>query len=456
MFPQTPYATSAMHRAGGWRRAAFGGYDTHDVTKSAKRGRKMTSKVLVIGGGPAGMTAAITLVNSKQEVVLVEREDSLGGMARELTCKGISECRDCGVCYATDRAVDATRTPGLEMFLRSEVTSIEKAGDGFKVKIRSSPRFVTSDCIGCGDCIDVCPVDGKAIFPPTASGRPRLHWIDRDRCRHFKKDKCDQCAQACPTKAIDFDDRAKNVTRNVSKVIVATGIEPINADEVPRLGHGTIPDVVSSVDAERILNENGRLMKPSDGKAPKKVAMVQCVGSRNEKRGVEYCSKFCCKYGTKIAQLMMEGDPEMDLDFYFMDLRTLYEPQEDFKKWARDMKRKIEKKKVPRVRLIRSMPSQAFLGEDGKVWLRSSGETDAEVTETPYDMVILSVGMRPKPLPENLSTQLGLSPDSMGFIRSEEDERIVVLGAASEPMDIEETVARAIASAACAPKEANR
>ncbi|UCE81192.1 MAG: CoB--CoM heterodisulfide reductase iron-sulfur subunit A family protein [Methanobacteriota archaeon] len=418
----------------------------------------MTTKVLVIGGGPAGLTAAETLVSRKQEVVLVEKEDSLGGMARELACKGISECRDCGVCYAIDRADEATRTPGLEVLLKSNVTSLERVNGGFKVKIRSLPRYVTGDCIDCNKCVEACPVDGKAIFAPTGSGRPRPYWIDRGKCLHFKKSKCEKCAQVCPTNAVDYEDRAKNVTRNVSRVILATGIEPTDAREVPRLGYGTVPNVVSSVDVERILNDEGRVVRPLDGVAPKKVAMIQCVGSRSEKSGVEYCSKFCCKYGTKIAQLMMDGDPDMDLDFYFMDLRTLYEPQEDFKRWAKGMKRKVEKKKVPRVRLIRSMPSQAYPGEEGKIWLRSSGETDSEVTETPYDLVVLSVGMKPRALPESLTSPLGVTLDCHGFARCETsdcDQKVLALGAACGPMDIEETVTNAIAAAAIPPKEGN-
>ena len=400
------------------------------------------------------MTAAETLANGGEDVVLVEREHALGGMARELACKGISECRECGACYAIDRATEVIRNPGVEVFLRAEVTSVEEAGDGFKVKIRSSARYVKGSCIGCDKCVEVCPVDGKAIFPPSGSGRPRTYWIDRGKCLHFKKSRCEECAKVCPTKAVDFDDRASNVTRNVSRIVLATGIEPVDACEVPRLGYGTIPDVVSSVDVEKILNERGRMARPSDGSPPKKVAVVQCVGSRSEKNGVQYCSKFCCKYGTKIAQLMMESDSDMDLDFYFMDLRTLYEPQEDFKRWAKDMKRKVEKKKVPRVRLIRSMPSQASRGEDGRVLLRSSSETDSEVTETSYDLVMLSVGMRPRALPENLASSLQVSYDEFGFVRcASDDSRVVILGAACEPMDIEEAVARAIAGAATVRKE---
>ncbi|MDH3365563.1 MAG: FAD-dependent oxidoreductase [Thermoplasmata archaeon] len=411
----------------------------------------MNNKVLVIGGGPAGLTAAQTLASDNEEVVLVERGDTLGGMARELTCKGISECRNCGVCFAIDRAAEIIRMPGVEVMLRSEVVSIDKKEDGFRAKIRSSPRYVTKSCIGCDKCSQVCPVDGKAIFAPCGSGHPRTHWIERGKCLHFRKQKCEKCAEVCPTNAINYDDRVKNVSRNISSVILATGLDPIDAREIPRLGYGHITDVVSSVDAERILNEKGRMVRPSDGTSPKKIAVIQCVGSRNEKTGVEYCSKFCCKYGTKIAQLIIEGDPDTDLDFYFMDLRTLYEPQDDFKKWANDMKRKVEKKKVPRVRLIRSMPSQAFLGDDGRIWLRTSDETDSEITETPYDLVILSVGMRPRAPPDLLARSLDLAMDGCGFVRCEnpkEGARVIVLGAASEPMDIEETVTRAMAAAA--------
>lgn len=411
----------------------------------------MTNKILVIGGGAAGLTAAKTLVDMQKEVVLVEKDETLGGMARELTCKGVSECRNCGVCYVTDRAAEIIREPGAEVFLKSEVASIERTGRGFKVKIKSAARYVSHSCIGCGECVSVCPVEGKAIHPPTGSGQPTAYWIDRDRCLHFRKAKCEKCAEVCPAEAVVYDDRAKNVTREVSGIILAAGIDPIDASEVPRLGYGSIPDVISSVDAERILNAEGRILRPSDGAAPKKIAIIQCVGSRNEKTGVEYCSKFCCKYGTKIAQVLMDTDPDIDLDFYFMDLRTLYEPQDDFKRWAESKKRKVEKKKVPQVRLIRSMPSQAYLGDDGGVVLRSSGESDAEIAEIAYDLVILSVGMRPRAVPASLVKSLDISLDTSGFVSRPDTEgapKVLVIGAACEPMDIEETVTRAIVAAA--------
>jgi heterodisulfide reductase subunit A len=424
------------------------GLESSEYQGAANGGVILTDKVLVIGGGPAGLTAAKTLVDSRMEVVLVEREETLGGMARVLTCKGVSECRNCGVCYVVDRAGDAVRNPSVEALLQSEVVSVERRENGFRVKIKSSPRYVTNRCIDCGKCSEACPVEGKAIFPPTGSGQPRTYWIDRGTCLHFKKAKCSRCAEVCPVKAVDYDDRARNVTRDVSNIIFATGIEAVDAGEVARLGYGRIPDVISSVDAERILNDEGRLLRPSDGAPPKKIAIIQCVGSRNEKNGVEYCSKFCCKYGSKIAQTLMDIDPDIDLDFYFMDLRTLYEPQDEFKEWAKSKKRKVEKKTVPQVRLIRSMPAQAFQG-DGKVLLRSSGETDQETREEPYDLVILSVGMRPRKGPGKLLGSLGLNLDQYGFVKpAEAGGSVIVLGAAAEPMDIEETATRGIAAAA--------
>jgi heterodisulfide reductase subunit A len=422
---------------------------------AANGGVILTKKVLVIGGGPAGLTAAKTLVDSQVEVVLVEREETLGGMARELTCKGVTECRNCGVCYVMDRAADVLGDPSVEVLLQSEIVSVGRKDGGFTVKIRSSPRYVTGQCFECDKCSETCPVEGKAIFPPKGSGRPRAYWIDRSRCLHFKKAKCTECADVCPAKAVNYDDRAKNVTREVSAIVLAIGIEAVDAGEVARLGHGQIADVISSVDAERVLNEKGRLLRPSNGEPPKRIAIVQCVGSRNEQSGVQYCSKFCCKYGSKIAQALMDIDPDIDLDFYFMDLRTLYEPQDEFKEWAKSKKRKVEKKMVPQVRLIRSMPSQAFEA-DGKVLLRSSGETDSEISEEAYDLVILSVGMRPRSGSDELLKSLGLGRDRLGFVGSAENqpEGVIVLGAASEPMDIEETVVRGLAVPAFIGREA--
>ena len=408
------------------------------------------NQVLVIGGGPAGLTAAKSLVDRGAEVVLVEKKESLGGMARELTCKGIVECRNCGVCFATDRANEILKEPSAEVLLLSEVASALKSEHGYSVKIKSSPRYVTDDCIGCGKCVAVCPVDGKAIFPPTGSGQPRIHWIDRSKCLHFKKGKCEKCAQVCPTKAIDYEDRAKSITRNVSAIVYATGIDPVDACEMSWLGCGTLKDVVSSVDAERILNEKGKLLRPSDGKAPKRIAVVQCVGSRSVKLGVEYCSKFCCKYATKISQMLLDTDPEINLDFYFMDLRTLYEPQDEFKLWAKSKKT---------VKLLRTMPAVVNLGKDGKLALRAASETDLDITEQEYDLIILSVGMKPAGASTELAKSLGIQASQMGFApgsKELESRGVYVVGAVTEPMDIEETAVRAIATASRIHKGASQ
>ncbi len=399
------------------------------------------NRVLIIGGGPAGLTAAKSLVDRGAEVVLVERKESLGGMAKELTCKGLVECRNCGVCFAIDRASELLREPSAEVLLLSEVGSVQRTEQGYSVKIKSSPRFVTDDCTGCGRCVDACPAEGKAIFPPTGSGQPRVFWVDRSKCLHFKKAKCVACADACPTKAIDFEDRARNVKRDVSTIVYATGIDPIDACEMTRLGCGILKDVVSSVDAERILNEKGRLVRPSDGKPPKKVAVIQCVGSRNSKQGVEYCSKFCCKYATKISQLLLDTDPEINLDFYFMDLRTLYEPQDEFKVWAKSKKT---------VKLLRTMPATVNMGKDGKLAVRATGETDADITEQEYDLIMLSVGMKPSGASDEIARSLGIQASQLGFApgsKALEEKGVFVVGAVTEPMDIEETAVRATAAA---------
>jgi len=401
----------------------------------------LTKNILIIGGGPAGLTAAKSLVDGGAEVTLVEKSESLGGMSRELTCKGVTECRNCGACLATDRAVDALREPGVEVLLLSEVSSVARNPEGYEAKIKVGARYVNSNCTGCGKCVEVCPVDGKAIFPVKGSGRPRTYWIDRSKCQHFKKARCDKCSSVCPTGAIVFDDRARNVTRKVSAIVYATGMEPVDACEVSRLGCGTLDDVISSVDAERILNEKGRLARPSDGATPKKVAVVQCVGSRSVKNGVDYCSKFCCKYATKIAQLLFELDPELLLDFYFMDLRTMYEPQDDFKVWVKSNKKNV--------RLMRTMPATVQMGQDSKLVMRSTDETDGGIVEEQYDLVILSVGMRPVGASTELAQSLGIISDDRGFATTDDGSQagsVHILGAISSPMDIEESAVRAIAT----------
>ncbi len=396
---------------------------------------------LVIGGGPAGLAAAKSLLDRGAGVVLVERSDSLGGMARNWTCKGIAECRNCGVCFAIDRAEEVLKLPAAEVLLLSEAASVERTPEGYSVKVKTAPRYVTDDCIGCGKCVDVCPAKGKAIFPPTGSGRPRQYWIDRNRCLHFKKAKCNSCADVCPTKAIDFEDRAKSLTRKVDVVVFATGVEAVEASETSRLGCGRLANVISSVDAEKTLNEKGKLARPSDGQPPKRIAVIQCVGSRSVKSGVEYCSKFCCKYATKICQLLLDIDPEINLDFYFMDLRTLYEPQDEFKAWAKAKKT---------VKLVRSMPAMIYENDDSKnLLVRVVDETDLEISEKEYDLVMLSVGMRPSGASSELAKALGIKTDEMGFAQESADleaSGVFICGAVAKPMDIEETTVRTIAT----------
>jgi heterodisulfide reductase subunit A len=231
------------------------------------------------------------------------------------------------------------------------------------------------------------------------------------------------------------------VTRKADSVVFATGIEAIEACETSRLGCGRFANVISSVDAEKILNDKGKLLRPSDGRAPKKIAVVQCVGSRSVKVGVEYCSKFCCKYATKICQLLLDTDPEANLDFYFMDLRTLYEPQDEFKQWAKAKKT---------VKLIRSLPAVIYEKDDTKnLMVRAAGETDLEVSENEYDLVILSVGMKPLGASSDLAKALGIRTDQMGFAEASpelEAQGIYVCGAVTEPMDIEEAAVRAVAT----------
>jgi heterodisulfide reductase subunit A len=168
---------------------------------------------------------------------------------------------------------------------------------------------------------------------------------------------------------------------------------------------------------------------------------MQCVGSRSVKNGVEYCSKFCCKYATKISQLLLDTDPEINLDFYFMDLRTLYEPQDEFKAWAKGKKT---------VRLIRSMPAVVNATPEGKLLVKAASEVDLDIVETEYDLVILSVGMRPDGAESDLAKSLGITVDTAGFAAGAgqlESAGVYVVGAVSEPMDIEETAVRSVSAA---------
>ena len=329
-----------------------------------------------------------------------------------------------------DAAARIRPSEELDVVPMANIQAVAFEGDAIKVTAKITPRYVRVDaCTACGKCAAVCPVPGALVAPPHGS-IPNAPYIDRELCAHFTSKKCEECAKVCPTQAINYKERSKEASAEARSVIIAAGLEPIDPSAVQHYGYGRLPDVVTSLDAERIISKYGELRKPSDGQKPKKLAIIQCVGSRTTKGGVEYCSKFCCKYGLRIARALVERVPDSQVDFLYMDLRT-FEPRAEALSW-------IEGKK--NFTISQGVAALIQKSASGKLAIRRATQGDATIEEGEYDMAVLSIGGQPRPETKILATHFSLPQDGFGFITGDDPKRrIFVAGSCKAPMDIEES-----------------
>ena len=293
----------------------------------------VTKRALVIGGGIAGIQAALDMADGGAEVILVEKEPSIGGHMSQLS--ETFPTLDCSQCILTPRMVEVYQHPNIKLYTYSELESLEGYIGNFKATIRKKARSVNEElCNGCGACTQVCiqkkiPSEfdaglGKrtAIYVPFPQAVPNIPVIDRKNCARFKakakgilKEACGKCAEACLKGAVDFDQEDRFVTEEVGAVVVATGYQlyTIGKDQPEGLqgygeyGYGTIPDVIDGLQFERLASASGptggQILRPSDGKEPKTLVFLQCIGSRDPQKGIEYCSKICCMYVAKHTML---------------------------------------------------------------------------------------------------------------------------------------------------------
>ena len=397
------------------------------------------SDVVIIGGGPAGIGAAEALTSLGKTVTILDSAAFAGGVPLELSCKGDVECTRCHVCMPRDSASRMATSEELKVVPLAAIEGTRANDDGIELQLKVSPRYVNiGKCIGCGRCVAACPVPG-ALIPPPHGAIPNAPYINAEICKHFTSKKCEECAKVCPTDAFDYDEKTKKANVQGKAVIVATGLEPIDPTGVQHYGYGYLSDVLTSLDAERIISEHGELRRPSDGKKPKKLAIIQCVGSRTTKGGVEYCSKFCCKYGLRIARALVERSPDAHVDFLYIDLRT-FEPRAEALAWIGERKN---------INVSQGVASLVQKGANNTLSVRRvTVGGDATIVEGAYDMVILSIGGQPRPETKVLAERLHLETDSFGFItRGNPKQGIFIAGSCRAPMDIEESFADGRATA---------
>jgi heterodisulfide reductase subunit A len=406
---------------------------------------------LVLGGGIAGLQAALDLADQGYRVLVVEREPSIGG--KMIALSKVFPTLDCSSCICTPRMAAAAHHDNIELMTYAEVAATRRTESGFEITVRKKPRYVKEEsCTGCRLCEYACPVDlphefegnlgaRRAIYVPFSTAVPQVALLDVDGCIF-----CGKCEKACPTQAIDFLQEPKEIQVEVGTLILATGFDLAPTTKREH-GAGTLRNVLSALQVERLLSPHGpygRVLRPSDGKVPGSVAYVQCAGSRDKSLGIPYCSRVCCMYAVKQAMLLMGALPLVDVTIYYMDIRAFGKGFEQFYQNAKAMGIEFVKAKVARIREDEACnPILRFeVMEDG-----------GRVEEQQYDMAVLSPGIVPAWDPTAV-VPAGTAED--GFIRCAspklapsltDAEGIFVAGTAASPKDIPDSIAEAGAAA---------
>ena len=415
----------------------------------------VTKRALVIGGGIAGI---------QTEVDIVEKQPTIGGKMTQID--KTFPTLDCAACILTPKMVDCAQNDKIHIYAYSEVEHVGGFVGNFHVKIRRKARFVKEDvCTGCGACTEKCPQKKvpnefnlgldtrRAIYIPFAQAVPKVATIDPDSCNMLKNGKCGVCAKVCTAGAIDYKQKDEIVEREYGAIVAATGFQPIDLSKFDEFAYSKSPDVVSSLEFERLMNAagptGGTLLRPSDGAHPKTIVFVQCVGSRcsDAQKGKSYCSKICCMYTAKHAMLCREKYPDTDVYVFYIDVRT---PGKNFDEFYR---RAVEEYGV---HYIKGMVGKV-VPEGGKLKVQASDLLDNRQLHIDADMVVLAAAIEPDKSARSVATMLTASMDTNDFfteahpkLRPVESPTagVFLSGTCQGPKDIPETVAQASAAAA--------
>ncbi|KCZ71428.1 Pyridine nucleotide-disulfide oxidoreductase [Candidatus Methanoperedens nitroreducens] len=419
----------------------------------------MKGSVAVVGGGIAGIQAALDLADSGFKTYLIESRPSIGGVMSQLD--KTFPTNDCAMCILSPKLVEIGRHPNIELLSYSDVKSISGEAGDFKVKVVKKARYVDeAKCTGCGSCTEKCPSKvldeynagmskRKSIYIPFAQAIPRVATIDAAHCLYLTKGKCGVCKKVCGPKAVDYEMKDKEIELDVGSVILATGFKPFDPSLLKqyRFDH---PDVITSLQFERLLSASGptqgHVTRQSDGKVPKRIAFIQCVGSRNPRIDRKHCSSVCCMYATKESIIAKEHDPELDITIFHIDIRAFGKNFEEFYNRAQE---------EYGIRYINSRPPETIVDARNNLSLRYEDFDSGELKTEAFDMVILSIGLDPSDSTRDLAQSSGIALDDFGNIATGIEKPVetsisgvYVCGAAQGPKDIPDTVAQASAAAA--------
>ena len=412
--------------------------------------------VLILGGGIAGLQAALDLADQDFNVAVVEKDASIGGKMIRLS--KVFPTLDCASCITTPKMAAAAHHENITLFTYCDLTSLRREGPVLKATVTQRARYVDPDkCIGCRQCEYACPVlvpdreqggfsARKAISIPFSNAIPQTAVLDTENCM-----LCGKCETACPTRAIDYTQKPEQFAITARAGIVATGFEMSPVENKSQYGMGKIPNVLDALQMERLLAPHGpynRVLRPSDGMEPDSIAYIQCAGSRDKSMGVSYCSRVCCMYAIKQAMLLSGALPLADITIYYMDIRAFGKGYEQFYQNAKAMGIEFVKGKVAAI----------DAGENGEVAVHYEAQDGEGRVTANHDLVVLSMGIVPGWNPQDACPVSRASDRFIRTIRPKiaptltDMEGVFVAGVAAGPKDIVDTITEAGAAAVEAAK----
>ncbi|HLO89596.1 MAG TPA: CoB--CoM heterodisulfide reductase iron-sulfur subunit A family protein [Lentimicrobium sp.] len=422
----------------------------------------VTKTALVIGGGIAGIQAALDIANCGHKVIMVEKSPSIGGHMSQLS--ETFPTLDCSQCILTPRMVEAYQHPNITLYTYAEVEALDGFIGNFNVKIRKKAKSLDEKlCTGCGLCTTKCPQKKipsefeeklgfrTAIYVPFPQAVPNRPVIDKENCTYYIKGKCKVCEVVCPTKAIRFDQEDEIIEIPVGAIVIATGFNIKRADFFPEYGYGKYKDVIDGLQFERLASASGptkgEILRPSDGQKPKNIVFVACAGSRDPAKGIAYCSKICCMYTAKHAMLYKHKVHDGQAHVFYMDIRSAGKNYDEF------VRRAIEE---DHVNYIRGRVSTIY-ERNGKLMVKGADTLlGAQPVEIEADMVVLATAGIANPGAEELAQRLHVSYDSHKFFAEAHPKLkpvetntagIFLAGACQNPKDIPDSVSQASGAA---------
>jgi len=422
----------------------------------------MHKRVLVVGAGIAGIQASLDLAEMNIEVYLIEKGPSIGGRMTQLD--KTFPTNDCAMCILSPKLVEAGAHPYIKIITNAELESITGEAPNFEATILKKPRYVKEEkCTGCGICMTKCPVKipdeynkglskTKCIHIPFPQAVPAIPIIDIENCIYHQKGKCRNCEKFCEMKAIDFNQKEEIIKIDVGSVILALGSEEFDATLKDEYGYKTFPNVMTSIEFERILSASGptqgHILRPSDGKEPKSIAFIQCVGSRDMQLGNEYCSAICCMQATKGAILVQEHLSGVKTSIFYMDIRA----------YGKDFDKFVDRAKDDyQVRFIHARISSIEVNPNTEDLIIQYATDEGRIKREEFELVVLSVGLLSTGKIKETAEKLNIELNECGFSKtssfrpvSTSRAGIFVAGTFSGPKDIPETVMEASGSVSSA------